>query len=167
VQPGERLILRRNPDYWAQDLPVQRGMFNFDEIEIDYYRDADSSFEAFKAGLCDFRQETDAARWISSYDFPAVRDGRTVKESLPYGLPKGMEDFAFNMRRSIFGDVRVREALGMMFDFEWINALRRAHVYSGLEWTTSPICSRGQSSGPKLRALCCSSRSIIRSLKKV
>jgi peptide/nickel transport system substrate-binding protein len=54
VQPGKRLILRRNPDYWAQDLPVQRGLFNFDEIEIDYYRDADSSFEAFKAGLCDF-----------------------------------------------------------------------------------------------------------------
>jgi ABC-type oligopeptide transport system substrate-binding subunit len=78
VQPGERLILRRNPDYWAQDLPVQRGLFNFDEIEIDYYRDADSSFEAFKAGLCDFRQETDAGRWISSYDFPAVRDGRAV-----------------------------------------------------------------------------------------
>ena len=71
VQPGRRLILRRNPDYWAQDLPVQRGLFNFDEIEIDYYRDADSSFEAFKAGLCDFRQETDAGRWISSYDFPA------------------------------------------------------------------------------------------------
>ena len=128
VQPGERLILRRNPDYWGQDSPVQRGLFNFDEIEIDYYRDADLSFEAFKAGLCDFRQETDAARWMSSYDFPAVRDGRTVKESLPYGLPKGMEGFAFNTRRSIFADVRVREALGMMFDFEWINA----NFYGGL-----------------------------------
>ena len=128
VRPGERVILRRNPDYWARDLPVQRGLFNFDEIEIDYYRDADSSFEAFKAGLCDFRRETDAARWMSSYDFPAVRDGRTVKESLPYGLPKGMEGFAFNMRRSIFADVRVREALGMMFDFEWINA----NFYGGL-----------------------------------
>src|ERR1700722_4482703 len=142
VQPGKRLILRRNPDYWAQDLPVQRGLFNFDEIEIDYYRDADSSFEAFKAGLCDFRQETDAGRWISSYDFPAVRDGRTIKESLPYGLPKGMEGFAFNMRRSIFADVRVREALGMMFDFEWINA----NFYGGghprsrnlLEWPAPP-----------------------------
>ena len=128
VQPGKRMILQRNPDYWAQDLPVQRGLFNFDEIEVDYYRDANSSFEAFKAGLCDFRRETDAGRWISSYDFPAVRDGRAVKESLPYGLPKGMEGFAFNMRRSIFGDVRVREALGMMFDFEWINA----NFYGGL-----------------------------------
>jgi peptide/nickel transport system substrate-binding protein len=103
-------------------------LFNFDEIEIDYDRDADSSFEAFEAGLCDFRQETDAARWISSYDFPAVRDGRTVKESPPYGLPKGMEGFAFNTRRSIFADIRVREALGMMFDFEWINA----NLYGGL-----------------------------------
>ena len=128
VQPGRRLILRRNPNYWARDLPVQRGLFNFDEIEIDYYRDANSSFEAFSAGLCDFRQETDAGRWLSSYDFPAVRDGRIVKESLPYGLPKGMEGFAFNTRRSIFADVRVREALGMMFDFEWINA----NFYGGL-----------------------------------
>ncbi len=128
VQPGERLILRRNPDYWAKDLPVQRGLFNFDEIEIDYYRDADSSFEAFKAGLYDFRQETDAGRWISSYDFPAVHDGRIIKESLPYGLPKGMEGFAFNTRRSIFADIRVREALGLMFDFEWINA----NFYGGL-----------------------------------
>jgi peptide/nickel transport system substrate-binding protein len=85
-------------------------LFNFDEIEID------------------FRQETDAGRWISSYDFPAVRDGRTVKESLRYGLPNGMEGFAFNTRRSIFADIRVREALGMMFDFEWINA----NFYGGL-----------------------------------
>jgi peptide/nickel transport system substrate-binding protein len=83
VQPGERLILRRNPDYWAQDLPVQRGLFNFDEIEIEYYRDADSSFEAFKAGLCDFRQETDAARWISSYDFPAVRTAAPSRKACP------------------------------------------------------------------------------------
>jgi peptide/nickel transport system substrate-binding protein len=128
VQPGERLLLRRNPDYWAKDLPVQRGLFNFDEIEIDYYRDADSSFEAFKAGLYNFRQETDPGRWISSYDFPAVRDGRIVKESLPYGLPKGMEGFAFNTRRSIFADIRVREALDLMFDFEWINA----NLYGGL-----------------------------------
>ena len=68
------------------------------------------------------RQETDAGRWISSYDFPAVRDGRTVKETLPYGAPKGMEGFAFNTRRSMFADIRVREALGLMFDFEWIKA---------------------------------------------
>ena len=128
VQPGQSLILRRNPDYWARDLPVQRGLFNFDEIEIDYYRDADTSFEAFKAGLVDFRQETDAGRWMSAYDFPAIRDGRIVKESLPYGLPKGMEGFAFNTRRPIFADRRVREALGLMFDFDWINAT----LYGGL-----------------------------------
>ena len=82
VQPGERLILRRNPDYWAQDLPVQRGLYNFDEIEIDYYRDADSSFEAFKAGLLRFSPGDRRSPLVSSYDFPAVRDGRIVKESL-------------------------------------------------------------------------------------
>ena len=99
----------RNP--WAQSSRYRRAASSELAIEIDYYRDADSSFEAFNAGLCDFREETDAGRWRSSYDFPAVRDGRVLKESLPYGLPKGMEGFAFNTRRSIFADIRVREAL--------------------------------------------------------
>jgi len=110
VQPGERLILRRNPDYWAQDLPVQRGLFNFDEIEIEYYRDADSSFEAFKAGLCDFSPGDRRCALDKLLRFSCRADGRTVKESLPYGLPKGTEGFAFNTRRSIFADVRMRES---------------------------------------------------------
>ncbi len=122
VDPGEKLILRRNPDYWAKDLPSQRGFFNFDAIEIDYYRDANSLFEAFQAGLIDFRIETDPLRWTTSYNFPALREHRVVCESLPVGGPKGMDGFVFNLRRGIFDDVRVRESLGMMFDFEWVNA---------------------------------------------
>jgi peptide/nickel transport system substrate-binding protein len=122
VKPGQRLVLKRNRDYWAKDLPITRGLYNFDEIDIDYYRDAASMFEAFKAGLYDFRIETDPTLWLRGYDFPALREGRVVKQALPIRLPKGMEGFAFNARRPIFADPRVREALAMMFDFEWINA---------------------------------------------
>ncbi|MBL8588733.1 MAG: ABC transporter substrate-binding protein, partial [Methylobacteriaceae bacterium] len=94
VKPGERLTLRRNPDYWGKDLPLHRGLFNFDEIRVDYYRDANSLFEAFKAGLVDWRLETDPTRWARAYDFPALREGRVKRESIPFGLPKGMDGFA-------------------------------------------------------------------------
>jgi peptide/nickel transport system substrate-binding protein len=128
VKPGQRIILRRDPDYWAKDLPIRRGLFNFDDIDIEYFRDANSLFEAFAAGLLDFREETNPVRWTNSYDFPAIRDHRVVREALPAGGPKGLEGFVFNLRRPLFGDIRVREALGLLFDFEWINA----NLYDGL-----------------------------------
>ncbi len=128
IRPGQRLTLRRNPDYWANDLPIMQGLFNFEEIRIDYFRDANTLFEAFKAGLYDYRIETDSSRWRDGYDIPAVHDGRLVKESFSLGTPKGMEGFAFNSRRPLFRDGRVREALGLMFDFEWINA----NLFGGL-----------------------------------
>ena len=125
--PGERLVLKRDPDYWARDLPVSRGLYNFDEIRIDYFRDATAMFEAFKAGLIDYRVEDDVSRWRSEYDFPAAKDGRVVKAEIPNGLPKGVSGFAFNTRRPLFADPHVREALASMFDFEWINA----NLYAG------------------------------------
>jgi peptide/nickel transport system substrate-binding protein len=128
VKPGQRIILRRDPNYWAKDLPVRRGLYNFDEIDIEYFRDANSLFEAFAAGLLDFREETNPARWTNSYDFPAIRDHRMIREGLPSGGPKGMEGFVFNLRRPLFQDIRVREALGLVFDFEWINT----NLYNGL-----------------------------------
>jgi peptide/nickel transport system substrate-binding protein len=128
VKPGEHIFLRRDPNYWAKDLPIHRGMFNFDEIDIEYFRDANSLFEAFAAGLLDFREETNPARWANAYDFPAVRDHRVIREALPAGGPKGMEGFVFNLRRPLFADSKVREALGLLFDFEWINA----NLYDGL-----------------------------------
>ena len=99
VKPGERLILKRDPNYWGKDLPVRRGLFNFDEIDIEYFRDANSLFEAFAAGLLDFREETNPIRWLTAYDFPAMRDHRDTREALPIGGPKGMEGFVFNLRR--------------------------------------------------------------------
>jgi peptide/nickel transport system substrate-binding protein len=121
VRPGERVTLRRNPNYWARDLGVSRGFWNFDEVRFDFYRDANSHFEAFKRGLYDVRAETDPARWETGYDVPAVREKQIVKEDIATGLPAGMSGFVFNTRRPLFSDIRVREALGLLFDFEWVN----------------------------------------------
>ena len=121
VKPGESVIFKRNPNYWGRDLPINRGSWNFDTIRFDYYRDGNTHFEAFKKGLYDVRSETDPGRWQTAYDFPALRQGRVVKEEFPYGLPKGMDGLVFNTRRQIFADVRVREAILNLFDFEWIN----------------------------------------------
>jgi peptide/nickel transport system substrate-binding protein len=121
VQPGETVIFTRDPNYWGRDLPINRGVWNFDSIRYDYYRDGNTYFEAFKKGLYDLRVETDPGRWETAYDFPALREGQIVKESFPYGLPKGMEGLVFNTRRPIFADIRVREAMLHLFDFEWIN----------------------------------------------
>jgi peptide/nickel transport system substrate-binding protein len=121
VKPGESVTFKRDPNYWGRDLPINRGLWNFDTIRFDYYRDGNTQFEAFKKGLYDLRAETDPGRWQTAYDFPALREGRVVKEAFPYGLPKGMQGLVFNMRRPMFADVRVREAILHLLDFEWIN----------------------------------------------
>jgi peptide/nickel transport system substrate-binding protein len=121
VDPGKSVTLTRNPDYWGRDLAVNRGFWNFNEISFNYYRDANAYHEAFKRGLFDFRSENDPGHWQTMYDFPAVRDGRVVKEAFSSGLPKASFYFVFNTRRPVFADIRVREALGMLFDFEWVN----------------------------------------------
>jgi peptide/nickel transport system substrate-binding protein len=155
VVAGQRLVLSRDPSYWAQDLAVRRGLFNFDEIIIDYFRDANSMFEAFRVGLIDFRIETSPQRWVTGYDFPAIHEKRAFRETLPVGGPKGMEGFAFNTRRSLFQDVRVREALGLVLDFEWINA----NLYDGLLTRTksffdeSELASTGRSASIAERKL--------------
>jgi peptide/nickel transport system substrate-binding protein len=121
VQPGRSVRLARNPNYWGRELGVNRGLWNFDEIRIDYYRDANSHFEAFKKGLFDVNVERDPSRWETAYDIPAVRDGRIVKDTFTDGMPKVLSAFVFNTRKSIFADVRVREALMLLLDAEWIN----------------------------------------------
>ena len=121
VKPGDSVTFRRDKNYWGRDLPINRGLWNFDSIRFDYYRDGNTHFEAFKKGLYDLRVETDPGRWQMAYEFPALRAGQVVKEDMPYGLPKGMNGLVFNTRRAIFSDVRVREAILQLFDFEWIN----------------------------------------------
>jgi peptide/nickel transport system substrate-binding protein len=121
VDIGKSIRFKRDPNYWGRALPINRGLYNFDEVRLDYYRDANSYFEAFKAGLYDVRAEQDPTRWQTGYDFPAVRDGRIVKQSFTDGLPKPAFDFVFNTRRALFADIRVRQAIALLFDFEWIN----------------------------------------------
>src|ERR1700733_9332345 len=121
VDVGRSVSLKRNPNYWGQNLPINRGLWNFDEVRFDFYRDGNAYFEAFKAGLYDVRSETDPTRWQTGYGFPAARDGRVIKETIPNGLPKFASDYVFNTRRPIFADIRVRQAIALLFDFQWIN----------------------------------------------
>ncbi len=128
VDPGRSITYTRNPDYWGKDLPVNRGRFNFDEIRFDYFREGSVMFEAFKTGQLNFWPENDPRRWSNGYDFQAVKDGRVVKRTFDIGLPAGMTALVFNSRRDVFADPRVRQALILLFDFEWTN---RTH-YAGL-----------------------------------
>lgn len=121
IHAGSSITFKRDPNYWGRFLPINRGLWNFDEVRFDYYRDANSYFEAFKAGLYDVRNEEDPTRWQTGYDIPAVRDGRIVKDSFPNGLPKLASTYVFNTRRPVFADIRVRQAISLLFDFEWIN----------------------------------------------
>jgi peptide/nickel transport system substrate-binding protein len=121
VKPGASVTLTRNPDYWGRDLPVNRGMWNFDEVRFDFYREANGQFEAFKRGLYDFRVETEPLRWHEEYDFPAARDGQVIRDIIRTGVPQPSEFLVFNTRRPAFSDIRVRQALTLLFDFEWVN----------------------------------------------
>jgi peptide/nickel transport system substrate-binding protein len=140
VKPGASVTLTRNPDYWGRDLPVNRGLWNFDEIRIDFYREANGQFEAFKRGLYDFRVETEPLRWHDGYDFQAVRSGEVIRDTIKTGMPQPSEFLVFNTRRAVFSDVRVRQALTLLFDFEWINRnyffglyARQAGFFAGSE----------------------------------
>jgi peptide/nickel transport system substrate-binding protein len=121
IDTGKSITLKRDPNYWGRELPINRGLWNFSELRFDYYRDANAYFEGFKTGLYDVRAEHDPTRWRTGYDFPAVRDGRVVKEAFANGLPKPASNFVFNTRRGIFADVRVRQAIVLLFDAEWVN----------------------------------------------
>ena len=118
---GRSVTYVRRDDWWAKDLPTGRGLFNFDRVRVDYYRDQTVAFQAFKAGQADYRQENKAADWATGYDFPAAREGLVVKEAIPHKVALGAQTFVFNTRRALFQDVRVREALSSLFDFEWLN----------------------------------------------
>ncbi|MDP4571716.1 extracellular solute-binding protein [Pseudomonas sp. LPH60] len=121
VQPGRQLVFERVQDYWGKDLPVNRGFNNFDRVEVEFYRDSDVAFEAFKAGEFDIYIEHQAKNWANGYNFPAVNRGEVIKAQVAHQIPTQTQGLFMNTRRSLFADVRVREALGLMFDFEWTN----------------------------------------------
>lgn len=133
VESGSLVVLKKNPDYWAKDLPAKRGFDNYDEIRVEYYRDANAMFEAFKKGLFDFNIFSDPQRWTEGLDIPAVNEGRILKTEIDKGSPAGMQAFVFNTRRDVFSDVRIRKALAQLLDFEWLNK----NIYFGLYHRTN------------------------------
>ncbi|HSP31723.1 MAG TPA: extracellular solute-binding protein, partial [Halomonas sp.] len=121
VDPGRRIVYQRDDNYWGKDLPVNIGRYNIDRIIYDYYRDRDIAWEAFKAGLTDFRIDARAATWAIGYDFPAYKEGLVKRLTVPDVNPSMMQAFVFNLRKEKFQDPRVREALSLTFDFPWLN----------------------------------------------
>jgi microcin C transport system substrate-binding protein len=145
---GRTIVYRRNPDYWAKDLPVNRGRWNFDKIRYEYFRDRTAGMEAFKAGFYDFREEFTSKVWATEYDFPAIRAGRVVKEVLSDDTPSGTQGFFINTRREQLKDPRVRKALDLAFDFDWTNRNLFYGLYDRTEsfFENSPMKAVGEPS---------------------
>ena len=129
VKPGRQIVYRRNPNYWGNDFAFTRGRNNIDILKYDYYRDENSAFEAFKAGLVDVWFENDPLRWQNGYTFPAARDGRIVKENIATGTPSGLRGFVFNTRRDFFADKTTRRALAHVFNADWVNKSLYSNAY--------------------------------------
>jgi microcin C transport system substrate-binding protein len=154
-EPGRYVTARRVEGYWGRNLPVNVGTNNWDSVRYIYYKDETVALEAFKAGEFDFRQERSAKIWATGYNVPQVADGRIVKEQIPNEEPTGMQCFAYNIRRPLFQDRHVRQALGYAFDFEWSNKAlffgqytRTASYFSNTE-----LASSGLPQGEELKIL--------------
>ncbi|MBW2065789.1 MAG: ABC transporter substrate-binding protein, partial [Deltaproteobacteria bacterium] len=153
--PGRSITYERVPNYWGRDLPVNRGRYNFQIIRYDYYRDSTVALQAFKAGEYDFRQENSSKDWATAYDIPAVKEGLIVREAIPHEQPTGMQGFVYNIRKSIFKDRRVREALAYAFDFEWTNRNLFYGQYTRTKsyFSNSELASRGLPGPEELKIL--------------
>ena len=145
ARPGRSITYERVTDYWAEDLPVRRGRFNFDRLRYDFYRDATVALEAFRAGEFDLREENTARHWATGYETSARRDGRMVLEEIEHRRPAGMQGFVFNTRRPVFEDREVRRALGYAFDFEWTNRqlFHSAYTRTASYFENSELAARG------------------------
>jgi microcin C transport system substrate-binding protein len=155
VDPGRSVTYERDPNYWGRDLPVNRGRYNFAAIRYDYYRDGKIALEAFKSGEYDFRQENVAKDWATAYDFPALQRGLVIKAEIPHEIPTGMQGFAMNLRRPLFQDVRVRQALALAFDFEWSNRALFFNAYTRTRsyFSNSELAARGLPDAAELAVL--------------
>jgi peptide/nickel transport system substrate-binding protein len=146
VRAGESITYLKNPAYWGKDLALGKGLWNFQTVRYDYYRDANAAFEAFKKGDADIRTEGDPTRWATGYDFPAAQDGNVILEKIVQRSPAPASGLAFNTRRKLFEDPRVREALIMAFDFEWANANLFSNAYQRTYgyYSGSELSSKGK-----------------------
>ncbi|QBY01648.1 ABC transporter substrate-binding protein [Rhodophyticola sp. CCM32] len=155
VEPGQRVVYARNPDYWGNDLPINRGRNNFDRIRIEYYGDAVAAFEGFTAGNYLFRQESSSSNWATAYDFPALEQGYVVQAELPDGTISTGQSFIINLRREQFQDVRVREAIALMFNFEWTNQtlFYGLYVRNDSFWQNTDLAATGLPGAAELALL--------------
>lgn len=152
---GRFVSYARVADYWGQDLPVNRGQWNFDTVRFEYFRDRTAQFEAFKAGGYLFREEFTSKTWATEYDFPAVKDGRVKLLTLPDDTPSGAQGWFLNTRRPKFQDIRVREAIGLAFDFAWTNRNLFYDLYKRTEsyFENSPMKAAGEPDAAELALL--------------
>src|SRR6201997_5753716 len=155
VDPGRAITYRRVPDYWAANLPVNKGRFNVDTIRYDYYRDGTIALEAFKAGQYDVRRENSSKSWATGYESPPLREGLIKKDQIPNELPSGMQGLGYNLRRPLFQDPRVRQALAYGFDFEWSNKNLFYGLYARTRsyFDNSELAATGVPKGEELKIL--------------
>lgn len=152
---GRNVTYRRNPDYWGKDLPINRGRHNFDRIRFEYFSDYDAAFEAFKAGEYTFRREVSSIIWATRYNFPTLENGSVVKETLPDGNIANGQTWVLNLRRKNWQDIRVRKAIGLMFNFEWSNDALFYGLYNRITsfWENSDLAATGTPSDGELELL--------------
>lgn len=155
VKPGTSIEYVRADDWWARDLPVNRGRYNFDRITFDYYRDHNVALEAFFAGHYDVRLENVAKLWATSYDAPPLRDGRVMRAEIPHINPAGMQAFVYNTRRAVFSNPAVRQALAFAFDYEWSNKKLADSAYTRTDsfFENSELAATGLPTGRELEIL--------------
>ena len=155
VDPGSSIVYKRNSHYWGKDIPSKRGFDNFDKITVDYFRNTTTRFEAFKKGLFDIYPEADPTRWDDAYDFPAVTEGKVVKEAFKTETPATMYGFIFNTRKPVFASRTVRAALSKLFDFEWTNRnlFDGRYKRTASFWQGSDLSAYGRPASAAERAL--------------
>lgn len=155
VDPGRAIVLERVEDYWAADLPSQRGLNNFDIVQYDIYRDDVVSLEGIKSHQFDFYEEFIARNWATAYDVPAVKSGALIKTLIPHRIPRGMQGFLFNTRESRFADPRVREAIGLTMDFEWMNKVLFYDAYerNSSYFNNTDFAAKGLPSAAELKLI--------------
>ncbi len=155
VDVGKQIIYKKNPNYWGYDLPINKGRYNFDKFRIEYFADYNSAFEGFKAGTYTFRNEASSKIWATGYDFPALEKNWVKKTTLPDGNLSSGQSFVFNLRREKFQDIRVRKAIGLMFNFEWSNSTLFYGLYERINsfWDNSELKASGMATNRELEIL--------------
>ena len=152
---GQTIVYKRNPDYWGTNLPINKGRNNFDKIRIEYFADYNSAFEGFKGGSYTFRTEYMSKLWATGYDFPAIEKKWVTKKLLPNGDIAPGQSFIINLRRDKFSDVKVRKAIGLMFNFEWSNKTLFYDLYARINsfWENSDMAAIGKPSKEEIDIL--------------